>query len=149
MPGRRKKKRKARRCEKCHRTHRRGVALCSTCVYYESPEAWFHWKQATLRGGAKRRGLKCKLPKGFLHSLYEKQGGVCAISGEKMRIPTESSRHRPPDLVSIDRIDPERGYVVGNVRLTTLQANVARGRWSDERLLAFAKRVVRRLDVDS
>lgn len=39
---------------------------------------------------------------------------------------------------SLDRIDPNRGYEPGNIRITSYLYNIARNRWSDdETILAF------------
>lgn len=46
--------------------------------------------------------------------LYYKQGGRCMFSGKQM---TYQKEQRSPTQISIDRIDNNRGYEIGNVRL--------------------------------
>jgi hypothetical protein len=53
-------------------------------------------------------------------NLYEQQQGLCAITGIKM---THTKIPRHPYNISIDRIDNDRGYEIGNVRLLCLYIN--------------------------
>lgn len=78
----------------------------------------------------------------YLCSLYAKQQGRCAISGIKMIVIGARSAEVYLNNMSIDRIDPIRGYVVGNVRLVTFQANSAKYTGTDRQLLEFCKAVV-------
>lgn len=66
---------------------------------------------------------------------------VCSMTGMQLRwtdIPWD------PWRPSVDRIDPYKGYVRGNVRLVCTMYNIARRRWSDEEVLLMAKALVAR-----
>ena len=54
----------------------------------------------------------------YLKWLYKEQGGKCALSGQKMTL-----KRYCENAVSVDRIDSSRGYVKGNIHLTTWWAN--------------------------
>jgi len=56
--------------------------------------------------------------KDYLKWLYKEQGGKCALSGQEMTFERYCE-----NVVSVDRIDSNRGYVKGNIHLTTWWAN--------------------------
>ncbi len=85
-------------------------------------------------------GKRVHLTKEYLLQLWADQGGLCALSSIPMT--TTRGEGRIPTNASVDRIDPAKGYLPGNVRLVCLQANGARGEWGDEQLLAFCRAVV-------
>ena len=139
-------RKKRRSCEECGARTTQAGSLCSSCYSYRDHATYFRCKEGFIKGRCKRLGLRFDLPRGYLYSLLEAQEGRCALTGEMLKIPEKRRRHRSPNLVSVDRINPKEGYVVGNVRLTTLQANQARGPWDDARLLELARMIVRRID---
>lgn len=56
-----------------------------------------------------------------LFELYEKQKGLCALSGREMTY--ISGKGRIPTNISIDRIDNTIGYEIDNIQLVCRQAN--------------------------
>jgi hypothetical protein len=56
----------------------------------------------------------------FLKKQYQKQKGLCAISGMQMEL--KIGEHLE-NKCSIDRIDSNRGYTLRNIQLTTWWAN--------------------------
>src|SRR5262245_52951864 len=95
---------------------------------------------ARLYTKAKKRGSFVKLNRKYLEDLYGKQGGMCALTGRRLLF----SRDLVPDMITIDRISPESGYVVGNVRFVTHQVNAARGGWTDDQLVSMCADVLNR-----
>lgn len=73
-----------------------------------------------------RRGFKFDLTVEFLLGLWEKQQGLCALSGMEMTI--KHGQYADLCAVSIDRIDCDVGYVTTNVHLACRWANIGRGR---------------------
>lgn len=74
------------------------------------------------RGGrASRRDLAYSLPHGYLVSLWHWQGGICFYSGKPMKMGLGIGKD--PLGVSIDRVDPAHGYIVGNVVLCCSRVN--------------------------
>lgn len=49
-------------------------------------------------------------------------------------------------MVSIDRIEPCKGYVNNNIRLVCWWANIARSTMSDEDLFIWCKRAAKQLE---
>jgi hypothetical protein len=82
----------------------------------------------------------------YLKTLWEQQGGCCALSGLHMELPRHAvawgERLRDPWKPSLDRIDCSIGYLKGNVRFVTVIANLAKQNFSDEQLLEFCRAVV-------
>ena len=71
--------------------------------------------------------------------LYAEQRGRCALSRLEMTFGVEP---RSPFQISIDKIDTDNGYTIGNVRLVTWFVGNARAELSDENLLFFARAVL-------
>jgi len=59
-------------------------------------------------------------------------------------VATENSKD--PQQPSLDRLDPEKGYVKGNVVLTCLAANFGRNRTNIERFKEFVELLRKRHD---
>jgi len=74
-----------------------------------------------------------------LMDIFEKQEGLCALSGVKM---TWHQGKILPTSISIDRIDNSKGYVHGNVRLVCVAINAFKSTQTDGELYEFAKKLV-------
>lgn len=70
-------------------------------------------------------------------SIYHTQGGKCAITGRILNIQDKQDQPSP------DRIDCAKGYIPGNVRLTTWRYNRCRSNESTETHLEYCRDVVR------
>lgn len=87
----------------------------------------------SARGRAKKRGLKFTITSRCLFDLLETQGRRCALTGVRFDpTPSTSDSFRSPNRPSVDRIEKTEGYTIGNVRLTTVIANMARSDYGDE-----------------
>lgn len=73
-----------------------------------------------------------------LQLLYESQRGNCALTGLPMHATTDES-----DLsVSVDRIDNNLGYVLGNVRLVCSRVNLMMSNLDDAHFTWWCRAVV-------
>ncbi len=81
---------------------------------------------------AKDRGHECTITADLVLQLLAEQGGKCALTGLDLDLRPSPDNGRRPFAPSIDRIDNSRGYVDGNVRITSVIANVAAADWSAE-----------------
>jgi hypothetical protein len=77
----------------------------------------------------------------MLHVL-RLQSGVCPLTG--LTLTFQSGSGVVFTNASLDRIDPRKGYIQGNVRLVTLWANLARNSLTDEDFFYFCNLVVTR-----
>lgn len=84
---------------------------------------------------AKRTGLDYNLSVNFILDLLKKQEHKCAVSSLLLKPSTANTKvYSDPQTISIDRIDPNIGYVEGNVRLVTYMYNSCKGQWTDEQV---------------
>ena len=82
----------------------------------------------------------------YLVHIWQKQNGICPITGEELLLPNNTDGWKSKDHVfraSLDRINPKLGYIKGNVRFIAWTANIARNRISDEELIEFCRVVVK------
>lgn len=93
-------------------------------------------KRAYARKNAKAKGLEFDLSNRFLTELWDKQYGRCALSGAELGyIGTGWS------AASIDRIDPSKGYVEGNVQWTCWRANDAKANMTNEDFVSMCRAI--------
>ena len=97
----------------------------------------------TCKNGASSRDLRVEITKEDLFKLYEKQKGLCALSGKKMTL----IRHRKDDdpsiknihNLSIDRIDSNGHYTVNNIHLVCSCVNMFKTDLSMKDFYLFAE----------
>ena len=82
----------------------------------------------------------------YLKEVWDKQDGICPISGIKMDMPINTTVDARTKLTaytaSVDRINGEYGYTQGNIRFVTFMANMCRNKFTDKEVIEFCKRVV-------
>ena len=76
----------------------------------------------------------------YLLDLWDKQNGICALSGIKMTY--ELKKGRTPTNVSIDKIDRTKGYIIGNIQLVCMACNQIKSDMSEELMYYFCKKIV-------
>ena len=76
----------------------------------------------------------------FLVDLYERQKGLCAISGAVLTYTQGTGKN--PSNMSIDRIDSNYGYTEENVQLVCYAVNLMKGEWPEQDLLSWCKTIV-------
>lgn len=98
--------------------------------------------------GAKERsvkqGLAFDLTLDYLLLLWKQQEGICALSG----IPMTFDRYqgRIPTNVSIDKIDRDKGYTIGNIQLVCMACNQIKSDWSEEVMYNICKKIVKQYE---
>ena len=69
----------------------------------------------------------------FLLDLWESQNGICPYSKLKMKLPPTLTHNRnDPLCASLDRINPDIGYMQGNVEFVTQFVNLGKNKYSAE-----------------
>ena len=90
---------------------------------------------------AKKRNLSFSITIDNIWKIYEKQNGICDISGLKIDFhkPGEKCTHQ---TASLDRIDSLRGYEIDNVRWVHKTINIMKMDLSDKEFLFFCKQII-------
>lgn len=106
-------------------------SVCADCKYVRFNKAprdvFLRHRFTHCKSRAKKKGFEFDLELQDLHALYDKQGGICALSGQPMTFIIRRGKKREfvrhPTNVSLDRIDPTRGYTRDNIQLVTNVCN--------------------------
>lgn len=93
------------------------------------------------RQRSKVEGYDCDIDLDYLCDLWRIQEGKCALTYEELTLEKEKKRWSS-SLVSIDRIDNNRGYTKGNVWLVMTKVNFAKGTQSLEEFVEMCKKVI-------
>lgn len=103
------------------------------------------WRIMRLVSSAKRRARMKDVPfnisSEYLTNMWIEQKGKCCISGRDFDLlpsPERVNKNAP----SLDRIIPELGYVVGNLRLVTWQINASISEYGFENFMAICQDVI-------
>ncbi len=89
----------------------------------------------------KKNGSRKTLSVNFLVRLWEKQNGLCAITGQTMT--HIGNQGRVGTNASIDQIKPQGGYTEDNVQLVTCDANRIKGSLSMGELFDLCQDILR------
>jgi len=101
-----------------------------------------------LKARVKVRPKMNNLTLKHLKEIWDQQGGKCPFTGFDLQLRSyggNGKKDEPlsPYSASLDRIDNDRGYVIGNVRWVSVMFNFARNKFSDEEVIQFAQAVIR------
>jgi hypothetical protein len=81
---------------------------------------------------AERMGFDYSLGLESIADLWLAQKGLCAVTGLIMTFESGTVQVRNPHRCSVDRINSNKGYTDGNIRLLTHWANNAYNTWDDK-----------------
>ena len=99
---------------------------------------------------AKANACKLKLPFDITYEsllqLYWYQGGKCAVSKLVLLFPCQGVQIA--NIISLDRIKPELGYVDDNVRFVTKLYNWAKNKFEDGDVMQLARAMVAVADAE-
>jgi hypothetical protein len=87
--------------------------------------------------GAAERNMECSVTIEDLQAQWERQKGVCALTGVALLMASKSSER----TASVDRIDSKRGYCVGNVQFVHKHINKMKNNLDEEYFVEMCKRV--------
>lgn len=120
----------------------RGNWKCKSCSNHDNnfkgkynliPHTWFNIK----RKSGISRGYFWDITIEDVWNLYEKQGGVCELSG----IPIGWAEKGLTATASIDRIDSSEGYILENVQLVHKDINFMKQQFDQEYFVNLCKQV--------
>jgi len=94
------------------------------------------------RSGSKQRGHECAITVEMIEEMLAPM--TCSATGLPLSLEHDGGSYRNPWAPSIDRINPSKGYVPGNVRVVCALYNLARNDFPDEALMTLAKALAAR-----
>lgn len=89
---------------------------------------------------ATKHNIQFNLDLDFLIDLWNKQNGLCSLSGIKMTF--ELRMGRTPTNLSIDRKDKNLGYTKDNIQLVCMVCNQIKSDLSEYEMYNFCKKIV-------
>ena len=100
---------------------------------------------STIKANAIMRGMEFDVTAEFLWKLFLKQKKRCALSGVKIvlekHLGTTRSRRLVGQTASLDRIDSNSGYVVGNVQWVHKEINLLKSNYSERAFIYWCRKV--------
>ena len=87
-----------------------------------TPLTHFH----KFKRAAERRDIEWSLTIGDIDDLFDRQHGLCAMSGVKLAFDFGMRNGVENGNASLDRIDSKQGYHIGNVQLITKAINIGK-----------------------
>lgn len=95
---------------------------------------------AVLRESARSQDAACDFDVQYLPDLWEQQCGLCFYTGAPMKFTSDILRD--PDLVSMDRMVPAKGYSRGNIALCRWVVNRTKHSLSPKQFVATCKLIL-------
>lgn len=100
--------------------------------------SWWARIVHSARGNKMRRPISLEITKEYAWKLFLDQQGMCYFTGELLKIHNNTNTN----TASIDRIDNEQGYVIGNVRWVHKHINIMKNRYTDNYFIELCQKVV-------
>ncbi len=97
-----------------------------------------------IKERSRKYGIKCAVTVGLVREMWNKQNGRCWYTNRPMTVGVSTRKKIDLDQVSVDRINPNRGYVKGNIVLCCFWVNTAKGSWTLRDLLIRVVELVKR-----
>jgi len=94
---------------------------------------------------AKRNNLAYDLDRDFV--LEKLKVGKCELTDLPFVKQISKGGGRNPMTPSLDRIEPDLGYIKSNVRMICFGLNAALGNWGEETFLLFAKAMINKRSI--
>lgn len=101
---------------------------------------WYFWRRVLW--GAEKRDIPLQVSREEAWGVYQKQGGLCALSGIPLVLPRHTRDVR--NLVhtaSLDRIDSKEGYVPGNIQWVHKDLNRCKWAFSQEEFIRWCEKI--------
>lgn len=123
-------------CRSCHNKAGKG----HKGKYREIPVSWFEEK----RRRSVQRDKEWDITIEYIWTIYLKQGKVCALSG----LPLDFDKGSDQGMVSIDRINNDKGYIKRNVQLLHKDVNFAKWTFPQKYFIKLCKLIAAKHNVE-
>jgi hypothetical protein len=104
----------------------------------------FKYHANKARSRSKQKGYQTDLTIEYLKQIWDKQNGTCPYTNIKMEISRTSQDEdikKTPTKASLDRIDPNIGYVKGNVEFVCYCINVMKNDFTKYQMIDFINQI--------
>lgn len=120
--------------------HAQPHKICKPCHYKKinNYRETFTGHISALLSGAKNRHYDFNLNIEFIKELYEKQNGKCYYINIPIKLHCDANK-LSDDLMTLDRIDPTKGYTQDNVVLSSWIANRMKTDLSLDKFIEYCK----------
>lgn len=95
------------------------------------------------RSRSKKRKVPFDIDKDYLISLFQEQNGRCYYSGLDLNVVKDSEVMNDPMKMTLDCIDPNEGYVVGNVVWCAYCVNTFKQKMSIEQMVDICSEIIK------
>jgi hypothetical protein len=112
---------------------------CKNKVNGVSGDMWYNIIKSGIKRRIKRSKLEVNITKEYVNQLYIEQNGKCGLSGIEITLPM-SWRDRTHSA-SLDRINSDLGYIIGNVQWVHKHINVMKNTFPEEMFLYLCSKV--------
>jgi len=127
---------------------------CSACFnennrarvaeYRKTPEKFIKSKVSAYRHRAKELDVPFDLVWSKLSELYAKQGGLCYYTAEPISFESITGNGAPHlQTPSLDRVEPELGYVLGNVVWCSYELNRMKNEMGYKKFLQTCEKILK------
>lgn len=125
----------------------KGYTISCGCAKFKTGNTHFNWKGCgelsshhltKIKLSAKNRKLEFNVSIEYLWDLFLKQDRKCALTGLEIKF---KKSHRDEVSASLDRIDPNIGYIEGNVQWVHKDINTMKFDFSQEEFINYCKLV--------
>ena len=110
------------RCKDCDKKYRATQAGLDQYSYMDKLFSKLRYEVQSGTRRTSRADLTWHINQAHLYNCYHKQEGKCALSGQQMTWLT--GQGKVDTNISLDRIDPEKGYEPDNIQLITYRCNI-------------------------
>ena len=104
----------------------------------------FKYHANKARSRSKLKNYQTDLTTEYLKEVWDKQNGICPYSNIKMelqRTTQDGDIRKTPIKASLDRIDPNIGYIQGNVEFVCYSVNVMKNDFTKQQMIDFINKI--------
>lgn len=112
--------------------------------YINEAQKFFAGKTSDIKKRCLDKNINYNLTQNFLYELYEKQQGLCYYTNIPMKLTTDNFKLKGQadiDVLSVDKVIPEKGYIKDNIVLCCSGINKLKGNSSLEEVEFFLKNI--------
>ena len=116
------------------------------CLEY--PNIMFGRAVANARSRALKKGIPFELTRSDIIKMFEDQNGECYYSGLPLSVvKSDATRTHDPFKMTLDCVDPDLGYVSGNVVWCAYCVNALKLKMSKESMVNICRAVVKKAEL--